>query len=316
MPITTGELSSFLKDNEKKMHRSTANLDKKSLFREWVNVSTRKEMSFEDRDIEDMGPIQMVPQGAAAPEMRIGEGFPQKYTQHFYGGLVEITEAMLEFDMYGLMDRLLEQLTLAEWKAMEELFTFYLVYGSTALASVPVVGGLPVINPIGADGVTLFNTAHTWKTSSETWSNKFAAWAELTEDAVDSAYQLCAGWTTSDGAPMDISLQKLIVHPSRYTKALKVLKSLKEPATDSNAINTARELMQNLSVVVNRRLTTASTYFFKTSAKETGINAFFGWRGKTNSESQHPRTGNKCVRISTAVAHGANSAQDLIEVAA
>lgn len=119
---------------------------------------------------------------------------------------------------------------------------------------------------VGADGVTLLNTAHP-NVSGGTWSNKLAVDADLSEASVED---LCIQiMQAEDDRGLKISLmpQKLIVNPSNFFNASRIFDTEYQPDTANNNINVLKAKGIIPKVVVNHYLTDDDAWFVRTNVQ-------------------------------------------------
>jgi hypothetical protein len=312
----TTSMTMYLEDLARKTETGLKNRLAKMLWPAFVEEVATKKMIEREQDIEDMGPLRAWRENSPRQEMQYGAGYSQSYRQTQWAGLVDRSKALLKLGDRMMLDRLNRQLVDTTGKTQEVLFHAYLEYGDVALASVPKVNGEPMINSLGGDGLTLFNTAHTWKTGSDTWANKSASLDSLTDTAIKTAVARIRRWTASDGTPLQVNVNALRVPVELETDALKVLKSLKSPDTANNAANYVPMIMSAAAPVVDPWLASAVDWYLHTDAQEGKIKCFWGWRPELNPKATNPRTGNECFSIDFSIAHGANKLLSCYKVTA
>lgn len=319
MPQTTGKNDLFLNGLAKITDGLLAAMQKEADYPKYVNVrSTKKQREFE-QGLENMRAVSRLPEGAAIPEMDYDPGYAQNYTQGQWAGRYSITEAMQQFAMGGFIEKLNKRLTLSTYQAKEIIGASYLDYGSTAQASVPFVGGAPLINSIGGDGVTLFNTAHPFRSDpTRTWTNKAAAYADISETSINTVFVDVAGWKDNNNAPLNIN-PKRIIHPvAQHQRFLKVQKSLLEPGSNNNAVNTSGMLFENLdNGLMLKWLVNANNWYAETTADQDdfGLQFYFGWEDMVK-KGYDTHTWNSYVGVMFSLAHGANQLRTLYAVQA
>jgi len=303
--LTTGGFGNFLEGLGKPIEVGLRNLMENSIYTKYMEVRKASQITERDFDIENMGAVQSVPEGAPLTQLNFSEGYPQAYTQHVWGGMVEITVLLKKFAKFEFVSRLTKQLMNATYKAKELIGAAYLEEGDTAAASVPLVAGLPFINVLGGDGLTLFNTAHTWVDGSDTYPNQSAAADSLTEAAFDTAWTRVMRQADNTGYPLDHEIIGIIIPPDLYSDAVKVFESKLEPATANNAVNVAPKQTRG-GVIQNKLLTSTSRWYIQTDAKEAGLIWWEGIPDTVVTNQPAPRTLNESVQIYFSCAHGAN----------
>ena len=171
MALTSGQFRNYMDNCGAELTEINEDLDKNSYYRQYMDVGSATRQVERDNTIENMTAVTRFQEGSARGELDFNEGFPQSYMQAQWGGMVEITKVIKKFEMLGLLARLNGQLVRAMAKSKEIIGASFLEYGDVAIASVPNVGGEPIIKSIGGDGNELFDTAHIFKSGGPTWSN-------------------------------------------------------------------------------------------------------------------------------------------------
>jgi len=313
MALTSGQFRNYMDNCGAELTEINEDLDKNSYYRQFMDVGSATRQVERDNTIENMSAVTRFQEGSARGELDFNEGYPQSYMQAQWGGMVEITKVIKKFEMLGLLARLNGQLVRAMAKSKEVIGASFLEYGDVAIASVPLVGGEPIIKSIGGDGTELFGTAHTFKSGGPTWSNKSASLLDLTETAIDTTYKDIMRWQDNTGAPLDVQMVGLIFPPEFRAKAHKVLNSLKEPATSNNAENAARVQIRNQTLEL-KWLSSTTDWYVQTDATTGGLQWLEGWGDEIDTHAVHPRTGNECVTADYSAAYGANSLHSLYKV--
>lgn len=306
MALTTGNLSNYLQGVAKITETGLTNRIKNAIYPQIVSVSSTGKIDERVQDVESFGAVAAWPEGSPRPGFDWQEGWAQKMSQHQFGGVVDITKPMVKFSQENLVKKATTKLMDGCVISLEAQAAAYLEYGATAIASVLKVGGRPIINSIGGDGVTLFNAAHPWRSGGGTWGNLSTASLDLTETTINTVATQIARWLDNAGVPLSIEGKRLVI-PSEYIqKAEKLTRSEKEPSTANNAVNTYSALMRGGYLVWKYLSDTGDWYVETTASDDCAIQFFFGWKPEVDTASPHPRTGNRCVGIDYSIAHGCN----------
>jgi len=308
MAITTNDFGSFLDAGVKRVQTVMSNLNKNSFYRKLMRVGTTQIVDFKVQDVENMAAAQFWTEGSPRPMMSFKKGFAQSFTQHQWAALLDITKAFRKFNQQELMTRLMSQLKMAPTKAKEIIAAAYFEYGHTG-ATVPIVGGLPLINANGGDGQAIFSANHPHRSmAGNTWTNYFTpVSADLTETTFDTYRTVIRRWKDNTGSPLDIKAKRVIIDDSIEGKAIKIFLAQYEPATANNAPNTAnRFATAKDKYLVFPWLTVQGDWYIETDATEGDIEMYFGWDDETESgpNNRNPLTGNECVSVDFSVAHG------------
>ncbi|MEN6536704.1 MAG: Mu-like prophage major head subunit gpT family protein [Bryobacteraceae bacterium] len=320
MPFTTGSFESFMKEAQTKILKELRNQSKGAVHKKFVDVRTTDTHQNKDQDMESMGMLNHWPENTPRPEMAFYEGWPQVYSQTQFGGLVDITKAMIKFGRYDLIRKLTQHLVRSSAKTKDIIFAAYLEYGDVAMASVPAYNGVPLVNTKGGDSLTLFNTAHKWRsTDQHTWGNLMSSHADLTRESIISMNKLVRRWTDNTGSPLDLKLRGVVVPSELVDQALEVFKSKNQPENANNAVNTAPLVMEAQEIVEYQWLQSQTAWYGLTNADiEDGLHAFYGWDNEveTGDANKNPRTGNRCISIDFSVSHGANLLRRMVKMPA
>ena len=200
------------------------------------------------------------------------------------------------------------------YKSREIIATAYLENGDTALASVPIVAGKPIIQSVGGDNVTLFNASHAWKSAGHTYRNIASTFVDLTETGINTQYVHIRRWTDSSNFPLDVNLSGIIFPPDQHSDAMKAMKSRLEHQTANNAINVASLQVKGDMLMENNLLTSTTDWYIKTDAKDAELYWFSGWDDEVKTRQYNPRTGNECTTIDYSAAHGGCRVLSLFKV--
>ena len=267
MPATTGQWQSFLNETAKVLQGAFKDLLTEAKYPQFMKVMSTKKWTEREQAIDNMQSLDRLPEDGVFPEMLPNEGWAKAYTQQGWGGRVSITIPMREFQTMDLIAVLIRQLKQAPNKTREIIGATYLEYGDTAISGVPVVGGAPLVDTIGGDGLTIFNTAHTFRQDpgGNTWSNLASSYVDLTEAGVIAVFDDVMGWKDNTNAPFNIKPIDIIYNTNKTAQYLKVRKSLLSPDNAGNAVNVSNMLMAG-GGVWNPWLTSQSDWYATTDA--------------------------------------------------
>jgi hypothetical protein len=126
---------------------------------------------------------------------------------------------------------------------------------------------------LGGDGKELLATDHPLGGSGGTFSNELSVAADLSESSLeDLAIQIMQA-VDAQGLKISLMGQKLIVHPSEYFNAHRILESVQQSGTANNDDNVLKSKgFFPGGIVVNHYLTDSDAFFVKTNIpKETGL---------------------------------------------
>lgn len=314
-PITTGHFPQFLEKGVEMTEMGLKNALKEAVWPKFTKKRTAKLLTERVTDYEDMGGMSTMPEGSRHPAQTFAEGHSQAFTQHVWGGKAVITRLMREFDQYDLVTKLMRHLRVSAAAALEIIFAYYLENGQTAVASVLKVGGLPIANTSGGDGQALFYASHTYKSSSQTWSNYSSAALALSRTSIGTIYTSVARRLNSQGRPLNLSIVD-IIYPADLRQAYLELKlSEKQPDTANNAINAARMQFKGQGIQ-HKWLGDTADWYALTDAQDGQLEYREGWpvrvRGPLKVDED---TENEGIFIDVCLAHGANALHSIYKVA-
>jgi len=312
--IYNGNFGTFLEGIAEHLDTGLANRQKQAIYTQYMDIKDTSRIVERDVDFEGMAALQDHVEGSPVGELDAKEGFPQAYTQHQFAGLIDITKPMEHFSQVDLVEKLVQKLMDAAYKAKEIIGTDYLEFGDSAIASVPLVNGRPIINSIQGNGVTIFNATQTWKSGGPTYATKSAAADSLSETAIDTAWTNVRRWVDDKGAPLDVKLTALIIPPDLFSEANKTMFSELEPDTANNAINVAPKQLRK-RIIENQWLSSATQWYLMTDAKEGSLSWFKGWDDQVETAKPNIRTGNRCISVEFSCATGVNRNLKLYKVA-
>lgn len=122
----------------------------------------------------------------------------------------------------------------------------------------------------GGDGVALLSTAHPNFTSG-TWQNKLSVDAALSQAALEDMIILMMQSKNDRGYIEPLTADKLIVHPSNYFNAKRILGSPKAVGSNANDINPVNTDNLVAGGLVSNPYLTASGPWFLTSNAQDGM---------------------------------------------
>jgi len=117
----------------------------------------------------------------------------------------------------------------------------------------------------GPDGVTLLNTAHTYKTGY-TYANRPDPDVELNEASIEDMILLMQSTLDSRGLPALLQQRRLIVHRNEQFNAARILHSPYRPGGSDNDINVLKAQNMIPEILIWQYLTNAGAWFIQTDA--------------------------------------------------
>lgn len=118
---------------------------------------------------------------------------------------------------------------------------------------------------LGPDGVTLLNTAHTYKTGY-TFANRPSPDVELSEAAIEDMIILLQATTDSRGLPAMLQQRRLVIHRNEQFNAARILQSPYQAGQANNDINVLKAQGAVPEILIWQYLTSAGMWFIQTDA--------------------------------------------------
>lgn len=305
----------FMMDNiVSVMQTLNENKDRSTNYPRYVKQIGNAKMMEREQELENMGTMGIWPNAAFPDEAEFGPGYAQQYTQTQWSLSYPVTRPMEHFDMQGFVAAASKGLVDAGPDTLEFLFSLYL--DNATATTGPLVGGAPVINCKGGDGLAMCSTAHTYRTpsASNTWANRATTTGDPSEATFTAAYAQNERQLDNTGKPLGYDLKALEVPPELYTKARVALEARLQPTTANNAPNQSPMTMKGgLEINENKWLSSTSNWFIFTTAKNGMIKCFWGWK-PTFRRLPGDRTSTSYLINDMSLAHGFNAARGIFLV--
>lgn len=225
MPATRGKFSSLLAPGLMTVFFRYLKIHMNE-FEQWINVKKSKRAYEDDYEVAGLG--QMIQKGEGAPftfDEPIG-GSTRRYTHLTYGLGFRVTQEMMEDDLYGVMNRMTEELA----KSAK--------YNKDVQAA-SVLNNAFNSSFTGLDGLELCSTVHT-NLGGGTQANEPSTAADLALTSLQAAIETFEGWTDSRGFKIDTSPEWLIHNTGDIWEAGELLESEFIPTSADNAKNIVR----------------------------------------------------------------------------
>lgn len=191
-------------------------------------------------------------EGDSVSFARLTQGFQKEYNHTTYGLGAIVTREMMEDDQYNVITKIPQLLSEAMARTEETMGTAVLNNGfDTAFT--------------GADGVTLFNTAHPNSGSSGgTQGNRPTTAVDLTQTSLESAIIDIMNFRDANGQRIQVNPKTLVVSRSDYFNASKILQTKTKVGSADNDVNIISNLP--IKLVVTNYLTDQDAWFLVTDA--------------------------------------------------
>jgi len=220
------------------------------------DVSTTERYSFEDIGIVGSGLMPVKPEGSPISFDTISQGFIDRYTMVAYALGINITHEMVMDDLYDSQGKQMSKYLGRSGRKTRDIVGTN-IYNDAFNGAVTY-----------GDGVALISAAHPLETGG-TWSNRPAAFADLSEATLEQAVIDIGGFPDGNGINMEVIPTQLIVTRSDQFNAHRILFSdLRSGSAnhDTNAIKDMN-LFKN-GFTVGRHLSDANAWFVRTDVEE------------------------------------------------
>lgn len=311
MALTTQSLPNYLDGAVKKMRKGIDLRFKESIYPQICKEMTTNKQTERVMDIQSLPPVETMPELAPHPRLNFVEGYAQSYTQFQYGGRVEISKPMVKFSQENLIQQCNTGLLDGSKDSKEIQIAAFYEYGETG-ATVPTVGGRPIINHLAADAQDIFDTGHTWRNSSQTYSNLSGTADAFTETTLFTHSNTIRRWKTEHGVPMLVTCDRIIIPPDLERAVRIVLNSTLDPTTANNAINTAKYFLKN-GYLVNPFLSDTGDWYILTSDTDGRPQVYWGWKDEVSS-GRNPDNESAFTQLDYSWAHGVCFATGVFKV--
>jgi hypothetical protein len=216
--------------------------------------------------------MEMWPEGRPVPEQQFYEGYNVKFSVMAFAGKFLLSWLTVQAGKVDLINAGPKMLPQSELDTREILTHSLLVYGDTALASIPKVNGVPIVNPICGDGQPWFSASHRWRSNSQiTNSNLLSTYVHPTQTGVNYAYKQMARWRGPRNLPlggaMGVNIRRLVIPPEFRLLTSVFAKSEKDPRSANNAVNLFNELVPG-GVKVHPMLSSMSDWYAITDQED------------------------------------------------
>lgn len=296
MPITTADFSSLTDDLQEVFNEAA-----KSEIADMVGFQVFKTQDTNRRTydylaIHGLDVIKSVAQGADLPVASSDQGNTATWTQSRYGGIVAITKDMRMFDLYDEISSLVKNATQDAFDKVDQSLADVLLYGWSS-SYTDVYGD--TTTSTAPDSQTLIYTAHTYgvSTSSLTFRNQIRLKASSTEnpvlsrDAIVDAMTDAVTYKDPEGMIRPVKLDTLLVAPSKYDLAQRIIYSTGVQGTnnvDTNPLNGKLNVKQWERLEADSAGTDKSAYWFLYDSKKVGntLKAIFAERPTLDAPEQ------------------------------
>jgi hypothetical protein len=218
--------------------------ERQAIGRDLFNVNESSQYREHALTVGGVGIMQQVAEGEAITYLTNNEGFLTTYTHLDYANGFRVTRRMYRDELYGLMEKLAEELSLSADATEETILANHLNRAENSSYT-------------GADGVELSSAAHVREDGS-TFSNELSSAGDLSQTTLEQALIDASDFRSGGSRRLRIPMTKLVVPPEEGFNADRLIGSSRMPEDNTNAIN---PLQGRLSAVVWHYLTDADRTF-------------------------------------------------------
>ncbi|MBT9167525.1 MAG: hypothetical protein DDT19_00863 [Syntrophomonadaceae bacterium] len=251
MPLVTGNISALLTPGFRVIWDASQEMYPTE-YTKFMTVETSTRAYEDDYSITQLGVVPEVNEGAPIPYDTIYGGYTKRYTHLYYGLGFIVSRNMVEDDLYKKIRNMPKALNTSCNETIEILAANHLNRA---------------FNPAfpGGDGVSLCSASHPTFGGGGTYSNAPSAHADLDVTSFEQALiDIQMNFIDDRGKRIRVQPQKLLIHPSNWFMAEKILKSAQEPDTANNAVNPAKGSLPGGYVILHW-LTDADAWFIQTN---------------------------------------------------
>ena len=220
-------------------------------------VSTERDI-WQATEIHDMPLMNQVPEGTDYTFARPNQGANKTLTPAKYGLGFSISEEAVEDGKFDFIADAVRKLARSAMES-QEIQAFSVLNNGFS-------GG----SQLSADGLTVFNTAHTLP-SGLTFSNTFTTAADLSVSALDQALaDFDTNFIGDSGIIYRIPPKVLLVHSSQRRYALELTGSDLKADTSDNNLNSIKA-DAGLRVISSPHITDAEAWYLMADPMDTGL---------------------------------------------
>lgn len=268
MPMNSAEFKEFL---ETKMPRVIqTNLKDRLKKMEMSDIFKKSKVNTEyvdSRQLEAMGMAQMTVEGAPLPELKMKMGYAKRKAWVEYGARIEISKRLKKLQKYDIVGKAVRELVNSPRQLIETLGAYMFTYGDEAtVANIPTQNGIPCIDNICGDGLTIFNASHTFASDgANTYSNLISPFRSLTQGALQDVITTVQQWRNNVDDLMDADVERVIVASKNQYKLYELLVGSEKSETTNRAKNALNEHFQGGDRKVWKRLGDTNDWYVETN---------------------------------------------------
>ncbi len=275
MPANTGQFSKYLVPGLRKVYMDHLKRWPEE-YSKLFNMETSTRSYEEESIVMGLGRLERKQEGMALTVDNGKQGGTKRYTHVTFGLRFDVTEEMVEDDLYNIINRMAKMLPESVKQTVEleaGLFLDDVFTGATYT---------------GVDGQPLCSNAHTLLIGG-TFDNNGGA-VDLSPGALRTGSEVCEGIVDERGLPAFKVPKLLVIAPSNKWVANDIIKAEKVPYSANNEPNSTQDLMQ-LSYMISHYQSDSDQWLLLPNKADHDLKWF--WRIKPKFRNwDDPSTGN------------------------
>jgi hypothetical protein len=262
MPANTGQFSKYLVPGLRKVYMDHLKRWPEE-YTKIFNMETSTRSYEEESIVMGLGRLERKQEGMALTVDNGKQGGTKRYTHVTFGLRFDVTEEMVEDDLYNVMNRMSKMLSLSVQQTVELEAGLFLddVFTGTTYT--------------GVDGLPLCSNAHTLLIGG-TFDNNGGA-VDLSPGALRTGSEVCESLVDERGLPIFKVPKLLIIGPTNKWVANDIIKADKVPYSANNEPNSTQDLMQ-LSYMISHYQSDADQWLLLPNKADHDLKWF--WRVK------------------------------------
>lgn len=309
--VTSGAFRpEMVKHIQKEISGNIEKQEARGAFKNFFKTGKTEFEQYETRIAEASGPAQVWVEGSPKPLISLNDGWVKRRAIIEYAARIDYTKRIMKMASPKLRAKMAKVLSDAIPQLKEEICSLYLEFGDQALANVPQINGVPVIDTIAADGQPIFSTTHThYSDKLRTYSNKTASFQALTQATLQNATNQILAWRSNNSMPLSAKPKKLWVGINNRHKAYELLHSPTKSETAERADNALRLDFDAMGFGVYKHMKDQDEWFITTTWENDYV---YDEAWGVEQDSKYEKlTGTTSLMVDTAFAHGVGDPRHL-----
>lgn len=311
-PITAGTFMRHFMPKNVEFIKNTLNMRlKASEWRKFFKTQSTKEIYIETETEETSGTARQIVEMGMPPLIRPERGHTKRIAVTEYAAMGQYSRWVQNLGKTDLIKKITECVRDAPVDLYEVICAAYIEFGDTALAGIPTVNGIPMIDPIGGDKKTLFAVDHCYNSDdgANTFSNK-PTWASFSQVAIEDMFNLVEGWTDNQGRLLKATIDEIVVPRALQFRAKEIIGSQGRSDTANRADNALRAKLSPTDYFVYKNQINQTEYGARTNVP-TDLRFVQAWDAQVDTEYDK-KIGVASVILSICFGHGFNDPRSIV----